>query len=94
MASGAHAVRAGSNASPDWSTPSTAGAIRRRLHARQGKALTDFTRTLPPGDSDMAGQLFKDPYLFDMLGTADPRRETEVEAALVAHAEGWQWGLG
>ena len=25
----------------------------------------------------MAAQVFKDPYLFDFLGTADPRRELE-----------------
>jgi len=29
----------------------------------------------------MAAQVFKDPYLFDFPGTADPRRE-ELEAAL------------
>jgi hypothetical protein len=31
----------------------------------------------------MAAHVFKDPYLFDFLGTADPRREREVEQALV-----------
>jgi predicted nuclease of restriction endonuclease-like (RecB) superfamily len=29
----------------------------------------------------MAAQIFKDPYLFDFLGTADPRRERELEKA-------------
>lgn len=46
--------------------------IERRLHERQGKAITNFPDTLPPADSDMAAQVFKDPYLFDFLGTADP----------------------
>jgi len=77
-----------------WSRAVLSMHIERGLHARQGKALTNFTRTLPPGDSDMAGQLFKDPYLFDMLGTADPRREAEVEAALVAHVEKFLLELG
>ena len=31
--------------------------------------------------------MFKDPYLFDFLGTADPRRERDVEDSLVAHIE-------
>lgn len=31
----------------------------------------------------MANQVFKDPYLFDFLGTADTRKEREVEQALV-----------
>ncbi len=38
--------------------------IERRLHERQGKAVTNFPATLPPTDSDMAAQVFKDPYLF------------------------------
>lgn len=54
-------------------------------HERQGKAVTNFNATLPPAESDMAAQIFKDPYLFDFLGTADPRREREVEQALVDH---------
>ena len=39
-------------------------------------------------------QIFKDPYLFDFLGTADPRREAEVEQALVAHVEKFLIELG
>jgi len=46
--------------------------IESGLQSRQGKAITNFPATLPPGDSDMAVQVFKDPYLFDFLGTADP----------------------
>ena len=44
--------------------------------------------------SDLAAQVFKDPYLFDFLGTADPRREHEVELALVAHIERFLLELG
>jgi len=35
----------------------------------------------------MAAQVFKDPYLFDFLGTADFRKEREVEQALVDHIQ-------
>lgn len=35
----------------------------------------------------MAEQVFKDPYLFDFLGTANPRREREVEQGLVEHVQ-------
>ena len=38
--------------------------------------------------------MFKDPYLFDFLGTADPRQEHEVEASLVAHVERFLLELG
>ena len=63
-------------------------------HERQGKAITNFEATLPPTDSDMAAQVFKDPYLFDFLGTADPRREREVEQALVDHIQRFLLELG
>ena len=63
-------------------------------HERQGKAITNFKATLPPSDSDMATQVFKDPYLFDFLGTADPRREREVEQALVDHIQRFLLELG
>lgn len=36
----------------------------------------------------------KDPYLFDFLGTTDPRREKEVEQALVDHIQRFLLELG
>jgi len=42
----------------------------------------------------MAAQVFKDPYLFDFLGTADPRREQEIEQALVDHLQRFLLELG
>lgn len=77
-----------------WSRNILAIQIEGRLHERQGKALTNFPATLPPADSDMAAQVFKDPYLFDFLGTADPRREREVEQALVDHIQRFLLELG
>ena len=77
-----------------WSRSILEMQIDGRAHARQGKALTNFKATLPPADSDMAEQVFKDPYLFDFLGTADPRREREVEQALVDHVQRFLLELG
>jgi predicted nuclease of restriction endonuclease-like (RecB) superfamily len=77
-----------------WSRSVLELQIERRLHERQGKALNNFQETLPPGDSDMAAQIFKDPYLFDMIGTADPRREAEVEQALIDHVQKFLLELG
>lgn len=77
-----------------WSRNILAMQIERRLHERQGKAQSNFALTLPPADSDMAAQVFKDPYLFDFLGTADPRREREVEQALVDHVQRFLLELG
>ena len=77
-----------------WSRSILEMQIDGQAHERQGKALTNFKSTLPPPDSDMAAQVFKDPYLFDFLGTADPRREREVEQALVDHIQRFLLELG
>jgi predicted nuclease of restriction endonuclease-like (RecB) superfamily len=77
-----------------WSRNILVLHIERRLYERQGKAQNNFALTLPPADSDMAAQVFKDPYLFDFLGTADPRREREIEQALVDHAQRFLLELG
>ena len=53
-----------------------------------------FRRHCRQSHSDMAAQVFKDPYLFDFLGTADPRREREVENALVDHIQRFLLELG
>jgi len=77
-----------------WSHSILVLQIQGRARERQGKALTNFATTLPPGDSDLAARVFKDPYLFDFLGTADPRREHEVEQALVDHIQRFLLELG
>ncbi len=77
-----------------WSRSILELQIDARAHQRHGKAISNFKATLPPADSDMAAQVFKDPYLFDFLGTADPRREREVEQALVDHIQRFLLELG
>ena len=41
--------------------------LRLLLHKRAGAAVTNFERTLPPPQSDLAQQITKDPYTFDFL---------------------------
>lgn len=77
-----------------WSQPVLCLQIEKQLHRRDGKAQSNFPTTLPPADSDLAAQIFKDPYLFDFIGTADPRREREVERALVDHIQRFLLELG
>jgi predicted nuclease of restriction endonuclease-like (RecB) superfamily len=85
---------AGKTLEHGWSRDILAIQIETRLHERQGFAVNNFTIALPPADSDMAAQVFKDPYLFDFLGTADPRKEREVEQALVDHIQRFLLELG
>ncbi len=77
-----------------WSRSILEIQIQNRLHLRAGRDQSNFALTMPPVDSDMAAQLFKDPYLFDFLGTADPRREAEVEQTLVDHIQQFLLELG
>lgn len=77
-----------------WSRNILALQIESRSHLRQGKAQNNFPATLPPPESDMAVQIFKDPYLFDFLGTAAPRREAELESGLVDHIQKFLLELG
>ena len=77
-----------------WSQAILVLKIEGRVHQRHGKAVSNFKSTLSPMESDMATHIFKDPYLFDFLGTADPRREREVEQALVDHIQRFLLELG
>jgi predicted nuclease of restriction endonuclease-like (RecB) superfamily len=66
-----------------WSRPVLAAQIDTRLRDRQGQAITNFDRALPPAKSDLAQQVLKDPYQFDFLGLAEISKERDLERALV-----------
>jgi predicted nuclease of restriction endonuclease-like (RecB) superfamily len=50
-----------------WSRKVLQFQIDCKLYERQGKALTNFSATLPAPQSELAQELTKDPYLFDFL---------------------------
>lgn len=77
-----------------WSRAVLAHHISGRLHERTGTAISDFAHTLPPGDSDLAQQATRDPYLFDFVGQADIRREKDLENGLIQHLERFLLELG
>lgn len=77
-----------------WSRDILSLQIETQLHKRVGSATSNFDLALPPDDSDMASQVFKDPYLFDFLGTDDPRKETELEQKIIDHLEKFLLELG
>ncbi|MCO6457898.1 MAG: DUF1016 family protein [Pirellulaceae bacterium] len=70
-----------------WSRNILMMQIKSQLHRRAGRSINNFPSVLPSPESDLATQAFKDPYLFDFLGTADPRREREVERAMIDQVE-------
>jgi len=77
-----------------WSRDVLSLQIQSRVHERQGKAITNFQRTLPPPQSDLAAQLLKDPYLFDFLTLERPFHERELETGLLRHLQDFLVELG
>jgi predicted nuclease of restriction endonuclease-like (RecB) superfamily len=68
--------------------------MQTKAHARAGKALTNFKRTLPPPQSDLAQQALKDPYTFDFLTLSAEARERELEQGLVDHIQKFLLEMG
>jgi predicted nuclease of restriction endonuclease-like (RecB) superfamily len=52
------------------------------LYNRQGRAATNFARTLPAPASELAQQIVKDPYNFEFLDIAADVAERDLERAL------------
>ena len=77
-----------------WSRNVLVLHIQAGLHRRQGKAITNFKRTLPDPQSDLAQQLLKDPYNFDFLMLSQDAHERELEAGLVGHIRQFLLELG
>lgn len=68
--------------------------IESNLYQREGKALTNFSNTLPSPQSDMAQQVLKDPYIFDFLTLTKGAKEKDLEDALVQHVTKFLLELG
>lgn len=77
-----------------WSRDILTLQIETDLYSRQGEAITNFERTLPKLDSDLARQLIKDPYNFDFLNISENVKERELEQALVARIRNFLLEMG
>ena len=77
-----------------WSRSILIHQIDSGLYERQGRALTNFERTLPPARSDLARQLLKDPYNFDFLGLGIDAQERDLEKGLLLHVRDFLLELG
>jgi predicted nuclease of restriction endonuclease-like (RecB) superfamily len=77
-----------------WSRSVLMMQIESGLHKRLGAAPTNFDRTLPAPQSDLAQQLLKDPYNFDFLTLAQDARERDLERGLLDHLRDFLLELG
>ncbi len=64
------------------------------LYEREGKALTNFTRTLPTETSELAQELTKDPYSFAFTGITGKYNEGKLKDALLDNISQFLLELG
>lgn len=77
-----------------WSRNVMVLQIDSGLKERQGRATTNFQKTLPAEQSDLARESLKDPYKLDFLGLADDALEREIEQAIIDHVTEFLLELG
>lgn len=77
-----------------WSRDVLLNFMDTGLYEREGKALTNFTRTLPDETSDLAQELTKDPYNFAFTGITKPYNERILKDALLANISQFLLELG
>ncbi|MBR1667124.1 MAG: DUF1016 family protein [Bacteroidaceae bacterium] len=66
-----------------WSRNMLLNFLDSDFYERQGKALTNFSRTLPDETSDLAQELTKDPYDFAFTGITGPYNERLLKDKLL-----------
>lgn len=77
-----------------WSRAMLNYHFERKLHQREGRALTNFPKTLPAPQSDLALQTLKDPYNFDFITLRTDAHERELEQGLLDHIQKFLLELG
>jgi len=77
-----------------WSRSVLVHWVESDLYQRQGKAQTNFEKTLPALQSDLARETLKDPYNFEFLTLLKEAEEQELERGLVAHIRQFLLELG
>jgi len=77
-----------------WSRDILAMQIESKLYDRQGKSITNFNKTLPKPNSDLAKQTLKDPYRFDFMQLTKDAQEREIELNLMKNITQFLLELG
>ena len=67
----------------NWSRSVLLNFLDTNLYERQGKAISNFEKTLPAPQSDLAQEMTKDPYNFDFLTITEGYYEKELKDALM-----------
>ncbi len=78
----------------NWSRDVLSLQIKSKLFDRSGKAINNFTATIPSPNTDLAQAVFKNPYIFDFLAMDEKMQERDFEKALVQHLKQFMLELG
>lgn len=79
-----------------WSRPVLIHQIDSKLYERQGlkEKTTNFSKTLPKAQSDLANEIIKDPYNLDFLTLTESATERDLENGLIEHLQKFLVELG
>ena len=77
-----------------WSRTILEWQIEQRFHERTAQAVSNFAKTLPAPQSELAQQSLKDPYVFDFLTLSPQAVERDIENQLVAQITRFLLELG
>ena len=78
----------------NWSRDVLLNFLGTDLYEHQGKAITNFSNTLPIEQSDLAQAITKDPYNFDFLTLRERYDEKELKDALIEKVNNFLMELG
>ncbi len=78
----------------NWSRAVLMNFLDTDLYERQGKAITNFSITLPEEQSELAQAITKDPYNFDFISISEKYNEKELKDALLDNIERFLIELG
>ena len=78
----------------NWSRAMLLNFIKSDLYARQGKAITNFDRSLPEEGSGLAREIVKDPYDFNFLTMEKGYDEKQLKDALIDNIQRFLLELG
>ncbi|NOQ72422.1 MAG: DUF1016 family protein [Crocinitomix sp.] len=78
----------------NWSRAVLIHQISSDFYNRKGKAINNFSNTLPDLHSELAEETLKDPYKLDFLDLQEKILERDIEAQLVKHITSFLLELG
>lgn len=78
----------------NWSRSVLTHQIESQLYERSGRAVTNFTNTMPSIQGELAQQVTKDPYIFDFMEMTNVHNERELENCLASNMTKFLLELG